>query len=187
MPSYQFKIQLQNISKPPVWRRLVVPEHFTFYQFHQVIQEAFGWQDYHLFQFSPGSFGTNPVIADPELLEDEDEIVDCYQIKIPDIFKSEGQTFSYIYDFGDDWHHQITLEKIIDGSLLHADCRAGKGACPPEDCGGSWGYESLKEAMANPKHPEHKELKNWLGLKKDETWDPTFFDLQGIQEALRQL
>lgn len=185
MPSYQFKIQLQNISNPPVWRRIVVPGHFTFYRFHQVIQEAFGWQDYHLFQFSPGSFGTSPVIADPKLVEDE--ITECYRIKIPDIFKSEGQTFSYIYDFGDDWHHKITLEKISDTSLLHADCPAGKGACPSEDCGGSWGYGSLKEAMANPKHPEHKELKNWLGLKKNETWDPNFFDLQGIQEALRQL
>ncbi len=186
---FQFKIQLKNITKPPVWRRLLVPETFTFHQFHLLIQAAFGWENAHMFRFSllgyrSDFFITEKEMYDPDFYE-EDEVIDSKEIKLSEIFNTEGQKFNYLYDFGDDWFHVITLEKITEEKLLYADCLAGKGTCPPEDCGGPWGYANLREALADPKHPEHKEFKEWLGLKKDETWDANFFSIKEAQEAVR--
>ena len=152
-----------------------MPEQFTFLRMHKLIQAAFGWDDYHLFQFSPKGYGSEPDISMPS--EDDDvfgfgrfEKLDAAKTKLQDIFKTEKQHFVYIYDFGDDWKHLITLEKITDEKILRAALLDGKGCCPPEDCGGRWSYEHLKEVMDNPKDPEYKEMKNWLnqmmGIKK---------------------
>ncbi len=187
---FQFKIQIKDIIKPPVWRRLLVPEDFNFYQFHLIIQAAFGWQDEHMYQFSPVDYRANPIISDKEMYDDlnffdEDELLDSKDIPLAQIFNSEGQKFVYRYDLGDDWYHVITLEKITGEKLLFADCLAGKGTCPPEDCGGPWGYEELKDALADPKHPEHKSFKKWLGIKKNDIWDANFFSLKEAQQAVR--
>ncbi|WP_419800411.1 plasmid pRiA4b ORF-3 family protein [Mucilaginibacter sp.] len=190
---FQFKIQIKEIIKPPVWRRLLVPEDFTFYQFHIIIQAAFGWENAHMYQFRPIDHRLNPIISDKEMYDDgldffeEDELIDSKEVKLADIFKAEGQKFVYTYDLGDNWEHLITLEKITEEKLLFADCLAGKGNCPPEDCGGPWGYEELKDALANPKHSEHKEFRKWLGLKKNEDWDFNFFSLKQAQEAVRNV
>jgi hypothetical protein len=178
--AFQFKIQLSNISDPPVWRRLMVPEQFTFLRFHKVIQAAFGWDNYHLFQFSPKGYGSQPNIAIP--LEEDDffgeEKINASKIKLHAIFTTPKQKYMYIYDFGDDWKHQILLEKITDDKLLCATCTDGKGACPPEDCGGPWGYENLKMILNDPKDPEHAEMKEWLGLSKKQKWHSEAFDLE---------
>ncbi|WP_299286829.1 plasmid pRiA4b ORF-3 family protein [uncultured Mucilaginibacter sp.] len=188
---FQFKIQIKDIIKPPVWRRLLVPENFTFYQFHLIIQAAFDWQDAHAYEFSPDDRFSNLIIADKELYDidffEDDELIDSKEIKLADIFKAEGQKFVYTYDLGDNWEHLITSEKITGEKLFLADCLAGKGNCPPEDCGGPWGYEELKVALADPKHREHKEFRKWLGLKKNEDWDFNFFSLKEAQEAVRNV
>ena len=171
----QFKIQIKNIIEPPVWRKLVVPEQFTFLRMHKVIQAAFGWDDYHLFQFSPKGYASHPLIGIPDS-EFAADTLEAKKIKLSEIFRMPKQKFTYIYDFGDDWVHQITLEKITDEKLLRAKCLAGKGACPPEDCGGPWGYAELKITLADPKHPEHAETKEWLGLTKKQKWDAEAFD-----------
>lgn len=167
---FQFKIQIKGISKPPVWRRVLVPGHFTFERFHQVIQAAFGWNDYHLFQFSPGGYGTHPNISIPDEFDDH-ESLDAGKVKVSDIFHSAGQKFTYIYDLGDDWIHQLNLEDILETKTIRASLIAAKGACPPEDCGGPWGYAALLEAVNDPTHPDYKEMREWLGLEKGETWD----------------
>lgn len=174
--AFQFKIQLRNITDPPVWRRLLVPEQFTFLRMHRVIQLAFGWKDCHLFQFSPNGYGGHPIVGipDPEMGDTQD----AKKIKLSEIFTTPKQKFTYIYDFGDDWFHQINLEKITDDKLLRADCMAGIGACPPEDCGGPYGYENLKMILADPKDPEHAGMKEWLGLTKKQKWDAAAFDLE---------
>jgi len=96
----------------------------------------------------------------------------------------EGQTFTYIYDFGDDWTHKIQVEAIIDQKAIRAELLAGKGACPPEDCGGVWGYEDIKGALVDPKHEMHDELREWLGLEKGEVWDAQSFDLDPAKAAV---
>jgi hypothetical protein len=184
--TFQFKIQLKNISKPAVWRRVLVPAQFSFQRFHMVTQEAFGWENCHMFQFSPNGFGSHPIIKEP--FEDCDlgyEFLDAGTTKLDDIFKKEGQKFTYIYDFGDGWEHIITVEKITANKIAVADCTAGKGSCPPEDCGGAWGYMNLLEILKDPANPEHEEMKNWLGLADDEDWDADGFNLEETSAMVR--
>lgn len=189
---YQFKIQLKNIAHPPVWRRVLVPAGFSFSKFHKVIQAAFGWENYHLYQFSPKGWGSEPVIGvpDPSGFEspfDKMKELNSAKTKLSDIFTKEKQKYTYVYDFGDDWLHEITLEKITDDTAAAASCIDGKGACPPEDCGGWPGYERLKEIMADPADPEHEEMKEWLGMEEDEKWDAGHFDLAAAQAIVRKI
>lgn len=154
-----------------------MPAQFDFYRFHMVIQKAFGWENYHLFQFSPSGYGSYPAISMPNP-EFDDDAADAATTKLSEVFEKEKQTFTYIYDFGDDWIHKITLEKITEDRTLKADCTAGKGACPPEDCGGPWGYAHLLETIKNPANEEYEDMKEWLGLADDEEWDVNNFDLE---------
>jgi hypothetical protein len=93
--------------------------------------------------------------------------------------------FLYEYDFGDSWEHLIVVEKILppDADFQHPVCLAGANACPPDDCGGIPGYYNLVEALADPKHPEHEELKEWIGGD----WDPLRFDLEKTNRSLKRL
>jgi len=188
--TYQFKIQLKNVSNPTVWRRIQVPSHYTFEEFHKVIQFAFGWEFSHLFFFSPTGYNSQPMIEmnyegdeDYEML-DEDSL-DATTTLLSEIFVSEKQKFTYLYDLGDDWMHQITLEKILTNEETEKPILLkGQGACPPEDCGGPWGYETLKETLADKKHPEHKEMKEWLGLRPRDNWDAAAFELEAHQQMI---
>lgn len=181
----QFKIQLKQLDNPTVWRRVIVPAQFTFYQFHKVIQAAFGWENCHLYQFSPKGYGSEPIIGEQGENHDE-EVLDSQKIKLSKIFTVPNQKFVYIYDFGDDWMHVITLEKINKDASIVADCIDGKGACPPEDCGGFYGYIDLKRILSNRKDPEHEEMKELLGLEEDEIWDANAFDVKQASEAVRR-
>ena len=196
--TYQFKIQIQNITKPPVWRRVVVPAETTFSMFHEIIQGAMGWYYQHLYSFSPSGYGSMPWIEeesdDDDLFsfgDSSEEKISANKIKLSDIFKRKGQTFTYIYDFGDDWKHKITLEEIDKNNISpFPKLIEGKGACPPEDCGGEWGYEHLKQVVADKSHPEFEDIKEWLygdeeGLfgEDEAIWDPNEFDLETEKEA----
>lgn len=193
--TFQFKIQLKNVSNPTVWRRLQMPSNATFKDFHDAIQLSFGWENEHLFMFSPGGYGSFPVIEMD--VDSEDEHDDFFNsiasndsfsadiITLDEIFLREKQSYTYIYDFGDDWIHNIMLEKIIDEPVLCPVLLKGKGACPPEDCGGAWGFENFKRIIGDKKDPEHKEMKAWLGLGKNDVWNPDEFDIKHLQENLR--
>lgn len=185
--TYEFKIQINGITKPPVWRKVRVPAQFSFLKFHAVIQAAFGWEEYHLFQFSPEGFDNTSCIGVPDPDWDEFDTQDSRKIKLSDIFSKEGQKYIYIYDFGDSWEHQLVLEKILPDKTLKATCLAGKGACPPEDCGGIWGYEELKEILKDPSNPEHESMKEWLGLDDEESWDPAAFDLEEANKMVKKV
>jgi len=65
--------------------------------------------------------------------------MDAETFTLSEVFYKEKQTYTYIYDFGDDWEHKITLEKFLDESIDTPALIKGQGACPPEDCGGAWG------------------------------------------------
>lgn len=177
----QFKIQLKNISDPPVWRRVLVPDSFSFANFHDVIQAAFGWQNSHLYQFSPKGYGSYPTFTIPSP-EYEDEVEDSEDVSLSEVFKRTGKKFTYIYDFGDDWVHQITLEKKMEGQSPGAELVDGKGACPPEDCGGPWGYQNLLAIMNDTTHEEYESMRDWLGLEEGEIWDAAHFDIEKARE-----
>ncbi len=184
--AYQFRIQLNNVTKPPVWRRVIVAEKITFHELHEVIQLVFGWDNYHLYQFSPSGYGSNPVIAIPSKDDWEKPDMNALKTRLNKIFTHEKQSFISIYDFGDDWTHKIVLEKLVTDDAPHPVCLDGKGACPPEDCGGAWGYEELKLTMADPTHEEYQEMKEWLGLEDNEEWDAGAFDLDEVNERLKE-
>ncbi len=184
MQTFQFKIQIKDIQKPPVWRRVLVPNNVTFDEFHQIIQASFGWGNCHLYRFSQLAWKSEPDYKIPDDYDD-DTIQDSRIVKLSAIFTRPKQTFTYLYDFGDDWIHQITLEEILDKEVIIPTCTAGKGACPPEDCGGTAGYYNLIEILSNPKDLEYKEMKRWLGLKKDEQWDVNAFDIIAVNEKLK--
>ena len=185
--AYVFKIKIKNITRPPVWRRVSVPENFTFTQFHLVIQAAFGWTNSHLFKFSDEEYRPNFIIY-PQL-EDDDYYtcirIDSEKTPLEQYFK-EHDKLLYIYDFGDYWTHEITLEDgNYDGGGT-ALCLAGKGACPPEDIGGYGGYECMKQAFAtHPYGREANSYREWLGMGKRKTWDAKAFSIEESNDLLR--
>ncbi|MDR2950953.1 MAG: plasmid pRiA4b ORF-3 family protein [Prevotella sp.] len=190
---FQFKIQIKGITKPPVWRKVSVPGNFTFLRFHDVIQAVFGWDDYHLFEFRDKEWQSNIRIAvpveddffDPDFFADTK---DSSKIKLSDIFKDQFRKLLYVYDFGDNWLHEITLESISDDKQKTAVCLSGKGACPPEDCGGIYGYGDMKEAFATrPESEEADEYREWLGMDEGEMWNAEAFDIAEVNMCLKQV
>ncbi|MDR1886881.1 MAG: plasmid pRiA4b ORF-3 family protein [Prevotellaceae bacterium] len=185
--TFQFKIQIEDITRPPVWRKVLVPETFTFHRFHQVIQAAFGWEDTHLYQFSEKEDGED-IISVPSGDDWDVQVIDSRNKILKDVFTKEGKRYIYIYDLGDDWVHKIILEKITDDKRKKAHCIDGKGACPPENCGGVWGYEDLKEVFANnPESAKAEELRDWLGLEDDETFDINKFSIDDTNVLLAKV
>ncbi|MBX0328573.1 plasmid pRiA4b ORF-3 family protein [Oscillochloris sp. ZM17-4] len=176
---YQLKITLKD-SKPPIWRRVEVPDDSTLSKLHAIIQAAMGWTDSHLHMFSIGR--TSYGVPDPDY-EDED-VRDERRVKLNQLLTEPKQKLSYEYDFGDSWTHVVLLEQVREPEpgVAYPRCTAGKRACPPEDCGGVWGYADFLAAITDPEHPEHDELREWAGGE----FDPEEFDLAEIDAALRQ-
>ena len=175
---YQIKITLIG-AKPPIWRTVLVASDIDLEAFHDVIQLAMGWTDSHLHQF----IANNVFYGIP----DDDfgmEIEDESKYKLSQLLSKEKDTIKYEYDFGDSWEHKILLEKILPFATKTAlpVCIKGKRACPPEDCGGIWRYEELLETISNPKHPDYKDMLEWLGGE----FDPEEFDLEAINEDLAE-
>ena len=190
MATFQFRIQIKGITKPPVWRRLTIPASYSFYDFHIAIQVAFGWYNAHLFQFSPKGFASEPCIRqifDEELDFGDEEPVDADTIRLSNIFKKEKQKYTYIYDFGDSWEHTILLEEILPQRTHKPKLLAGKGKCPQEDCGGVWGYAEMKEVLKDPEHEDYEEYAEWLGFEEGETWDANAFDIEMHQNNLKEV
>jgi hypothetical protein len=181
-PVYQLKITLREVSKPPVWRRILVSAHVTLRDLHEVIQQAMGWDDYHMHVFSTGwqEYGS----PDPELGHASDK-----KIRLSQVLAGPGDRLRYTYDFGDDWEHDIVVEETrtpVPGET-YPSCAAGKGACPPEDCGGAWGYAGLKEILADPSHEDHQDMLEWLGLDAGEDFDPKEFSVADVNARLGPL
>ena len=175
---YQLKVTLQGV-KPPIWRRLLVPSHLTLGRLHEVLQIAMGWTDSHLHQFiSDGVFYGMP----GEELDFGMEIKNENKFKLNQLLKKEKDSFIYEYDFGDGWEHKVSLEKILphDANISLPQCIKGKRACPPEDCGGIWGYHDLLEIFKDPENPDYEEMSEWLG----EGFDPEALDLDEINALL---
>lgn len=176
---YQFKISLKGIG-PPIWREIQIPENYTFWDFHVAIQDAMGWEDYHLHEFEllKPSTGSKVNIAIP----DDDfgrRILAGWTQKIADYFSFENRTANYLYDFGDCWKHQIELQKIIPKKrgIVYPVCINGKRACPPEDSGGIGRYEELLEIIKDSAHEEYKEMMEWLG----DEFDPEYFEAKKVR------
>lgn len=147
--TYLLKIQLKNVAKPPVWRKIEIDPQMTFYQLHGAIQGAMGWENAHLFNFSPTAYSRELQISIPR---DDDfgfvEVTDCRETQIGQYINEYRKKMVYTYDFGDNWQHEVTLEKVLDKpSPAIPQCVGGKGMCPPDDCGGAWSFENFKNKV----------------------------------------
>lgn len=180
----QLKIVLDNVN-PPVWRRVVVADSLSFLQLHRVIQRAMGWEDDHLHQFelaNPRLFiGTEHADDFFGMGADDPRMLSESNTRLADVLQTKRK-LRYWYDFGDDWWHTIAIEKRLpaDPAAPLAELLAGEGACPPEDCGGPWGYADMLETLSDQVHPERGNLLEWLG----EDFDPASFDLSEHAKAV---
>jgi len=175
-PIYQVKVTLKG-SKPPIWRRILVPSAIRLGKFHDVLQIVMGWTDSHLHQFTVGDvyYGT----PDPEFgLEVRSERT----VPLNRLLQAPKDKLIYEYDFGDSWDHEVLLEKVLapDPALHYPICLTGKRACPPEDCGGIWGYADFLDAIASPDHPEHATMLEWSGGE----FDAEAFDITAVNQML---
>jgi hypothetical protein len=178
---YRVKITIIDIE-PAVWRRVLLPADTTLAEFHEVIQGAFGWWNYHLHQYTVD--GQHVGVPDPEYAEELPPMKNEQFVALRDI--RGARKIVYEYDFGDSWEHAIEVENVAAPSeprVAFATCIAGARARPPEDCGGASGYQRLREILANPQHEEYREMKTWVGRK----YDPEKFDLAEINRALRKV
>lgn len=179
-PIYQIKVSLRA-ARPPIWRRLEVPADVSLARLHELIQVAFDWTDSHLHVFETpyGSFGR----PDADLGHRA-----ASRITLEQVAPAAGDKLRYTYDFGDDWEHDILVEKVLDrdASVAYPRCVGGRRAGPPEDCGGVWGYAELVEILGDPTHPEHRDRLEWLDLDDPTGFDPARFDAKAVTAALQQ-
>jgi len=173
---YQFLIALAE-TDPLVWRRLQVPAAYTFWDLHVAIQDAMGWQDYHLHEFQvvhPGRKRLDRIGIPGDEFLDERPCKAGWTVPMSAYFDRGEQPALYLYDFGDGWRHLVMHEGIssVDPKGTYPRCIGGARACPPEDCGGVHGYVDYVKALANKRHPEHKAMLEWRGPFDPATFDP---------------
>ena len=182
MDIYQIQIALADF-RPKIWRRILVQSDLPLSDFHLTIQIAMGWENAHLHQFIKNKTFYTERMEDDWTWNDLKN-VDYKNLKISDLLIKVKDKIDYEYDFGDSWHHDIILEKILpqDSKSKYPTCIDGQFACPPEDCGGIWGYKNLLEILNNPKHEEHDEYLEWIGGE----FDPEAFDKDSINKLFKK-
>ena len=181
-PVYQLKITLKYF-RPPIWRRVLVPGHYTLGDLHWVVQHAMGWTNSHLHHFKVGETYYSLPMRGTDWEDSREE--DARRARLDQIAPRAKMKFLYEYDFGDSWQHEILVEKILppDPALNHPMCLKGKRACPPEDVGGVWGYAEFLVAISNQEHEEHDSYLEWIGGE----FDPEAFDLDEVNAMLSRL
>lgn len=176
---YQLKVGLRDV-KPPIWRRLQVVGGVTLAELHGIIQVAMGWTDSHLHAFDVAGISYGEPSPDPW-----NDMQDERRVRLSQLQLAAGSRFGYSYDFGDDWHHDLLVEQIgaPESGVAYPRCVGGRRACPPEDCGGPWGYTELLAVVADPDHEDHDERLEWIGGE----FDPADFDHQEVNLLLSAL
>ena len=176
---HRVKVTLRQV-KPPVWRRIEVPSNIRLSDLADVLEAAMGWLGGHLHAFE----------ADGVLYETPDgesfgfhRPSDERKVRLGEVVPEVKSKMRWDYDFGDGWEHNVVVEAIEPArtDVTYPVCLTGKGACPPEDCGGPWGYSNLLAALGDPTHEEHEELTEWVG----EDFDPAEFDADRTTQRMR--
>jgi hypothetical protein len=179
-------VALDDIA-PQIWRRLIVPLDTTLAQLHHILQAAMGWTDSHLHEFDIGGLRYGDIdMLNEDRFEDDAQAFDAAEVRLKDFSRKPGTAFTYIYDFGDNWRHTITLENLVavTPTPKTAICIAGARCCPPEDVGGTGGYENFLRVMFNPEPEEldeQRDFKRWSGGR----FDPERFDVAKIDKKVR--
>ena len=176
--TYQVRVDLDG-AKPPIWRRLLLSSELMLDELHAVLQQAMGWTDSHLHQFLAGENKMDPLAVQYHMqfmLDEGAEGVLENRVRLDELLTGPKGRLFYWYDFGDDWEHTLVVENVLprSGEEPSAICIGGARACPPEDCGGIWGYHEL--------------LVDQVILDDGEfEFDPTYFSVEETNECLRDL
>lgn len=175
---YQFKITLLD-TNPPIWRRFQVDNFITLSWFSAILLTVMGWSNSHLHELCIG--GKKYGMPNDEFEGSKDVIAEKKK-KLRDLDENDLKKFTFIYDFGDSWTHEVELEKVLDYSYkgIQPKCIDGARNCPPDDCGGTGGYENFLEAIQDSEHAEHENMLRWIGGK----FDPEAFNLRRVNRAL---
>ncbi len=172
---YEFKVSLDETA-PLVWRTFLAHEVIDLTELHVLIQMTMGWDDTHLYEFQiDGESYTDSDSADEMNMKEAEGVLLC------DVL-GDAKSFKYIYDFGDDWSHEVEIVKILenDPRMIYPVCIGGENACPPEDCGGPHGFAEFKKAISGKEGPEKNEMLAWVGG----FYNPTSFDPNMINRLL---
>lgn len=173
---YEFKVVLGDVT-PTVWRRFSIPGDMNLADLHEVLQIVMGWENYHLHCFKIGESIYAEFADEDDWQETEDEL----DVSLDELELEVGSSFTYEYDFGDEWLHTLTLERVLPFEAEAVpEVLDGKRACPPEDCGGVWGYENLLNALQDPEHSEHEMWTEWIGMD----FDPEKYDVDSVNFRL---
>ncbi len=177
------RIELEHCS-PVIWRSVLVPDNITLVKLHRVFQEVMGWRDCHLHEFIIDQRHYGMVDPDDPFADLGPELISEKRKKLEKVL-GRRKRFEYIYDYGDNWRHTITLENRLPLTSAQPSitCIGGEMACPPEDVGGPGGYFEFLEAMTDPQHEEHENMMRWWG----EAFDPGIFDSLLANERLKQI
>jgi hypothetical protein len=193
-PSERMILQLRAVLRgisPLIWRRLLIPSDTSIAQLHVVLQVAFGWEDMHLHRFEIrgreyGLSREGGVFFD----------TDARKVRIGDLKLRRMERFTYEYDFGDSWIHDIRIEATlpIDPAKQYPVCVTRKGSAPPEDCGGPgavmenrWQYEAMGSGESR------EELEGLIDDIDEEEWEiarryhPGEFDRRAMNQKLAAL
>ena len=174
---YTLDVRLRDIS-PPIWRTIEIAGSSTLEDLHFALQVALGWTNSHLHQFVIGDalYG----MADVDQADDLD-IEDERRFRLQDLVE-DSDSFRYEYDFGDSWEHEVTVKRVAKvAKSPQPRCIDGARACPPEDCGGTGGYEKLLKVLADPSHEEHTHLVEW-----SDDFQPEHFEIPRTGRDLRR-
>ena len=175
----QLKVTLLEI-RPTIWRRIQV-KNCTLGDLHEHIQTAMGWENCHMHEFvidgerygipTPGDFGA--------------ETKDESRVRLSELLPKSGKRFrfQYVYDFGDDWRHEILFEgyPLLEKAKKYPLCLEGERACPPDDIGGPWGYAEFLDALSDSDHERHDEFMEWSG-----SFNPEDLSVEQVTRAMRK-
>jgi hypothetical protein len=177
---FRLKVTLDDVE-PKVQRRIEVPADIKLDRLHLTLQAALGWTNSHLFEIRARDTGWG--LPDPDW---PDGPLDARKAKLIDVLEDAGtKTLRYLYDFGDGWEHTIKVERLAnpEPNVAYPRLIEASGRCPPEDVGGSWGYAEMIEALGDPKHERHDEMREWAG----DDFDPHAFDAERLKDDVAVL
>jgi Plasmid pRiA4b ORF-3-like protein len=178
----KIRVELMGIL-PPIWREILVPARYSFWDLHVAIQNAMGWRDYHLHEFRFGGSSRDDAllfgIPADEIWDDCQDVQPGWDVPVMDFLSGPGDRAQYEYDFVDGWIHEITLLGVEprETGQRYPKCVKGERACPPEDCGGVHGYQSLLEILFDPSHPEYQSMSQWI----PGGWGPELFKPEQVR------
>jgi hypothetical protein len=174
---YRLKTRVTDLQ-PSIWRRVEV-EDCTLLKLHKIVQVSMGWKGRHAWAFFIGDEEYGDDVIDSG---GDREFASARKAKLGRFVNQGVKAFRYVYDLGDDWEHVIRVEQVLEAEpgAKYPRCVDGRRACPPEDCGGPWGYEKLQDALADPDDERHEETLDWVG----DEFDPEAFDVEAVNREL---